>query len=250
MVTFHQPISSMQSRFLLTVSILFVLYCNYNRSFGQLKIGTNSTEIETTSNLEVEGSTAGRKFKINKTTGQVTIADGTQTTNGVLVTDADGNSKWSAVRPEHISKMPRLFANGTFSVELVNGQRVDLSYPSLIHSEGGFQIPLSGIYNVIYNGWYNIETSLKIENSEGCTGTSVMGLEVSLIMNNDVITIPIVDEKLTPVYQDKYITKAAVQTSLIAGTSTSFSILPTIKSPQAGCSIKVTAGTYQITYIP
>jgi hypothetical protein len=44
-------------------------------SNAQVKIGTNPTTIEATSNLEVEASTTGRKVKVDKTTGQVTIAD-------------------------------------------------------------------------------------------------------------------------------------------------------------------------------
>ncbi|OZI07670.1 hypothetical protein BWI93_13200, partial [Siphonobacter sp. BAB-5385] len=43
--------------------------------FAQVKVGTNPTTIETNSNLEVEASTSGRKVKVDKTTGQMTIAD-------------------------------------------------------------------------------------------------------------------------------------------------------------------------------
>jgi hypothetical protein len=50
--------------------------------FAQVKIGTNPTTIDPANNLEVEASTVGRKTSINKTTGQVTIADGTQGTTG------------------------------------------------------------------------------------------------------------------------------------------------------------------------
>lgn len=45
--------------------------------YAQVKIGANPATIGTSSNLEVE-STNGNKTIINKTTGQLTIQDGTQ----------------------------------------------------------------------------------------------------------------------------------------------------------------------------
>lgn len=63
-------------------------------AFAQVKIGTNPTTIEPNSNLEVEASTAGRKTKIDKTTGQVSIADGTEGAGKVLTSDAAGGTSW------------------------------------------------------------------------------------------------------------------------------------------------------------
>ncbi|CAG5000560.1 hypothetical protein DYBT9275_02487 [Dyadobacter sp. CECT 9275] len=59
--------------------------------FAQVKIGSNRTTIEATSNLEVEASTPNRQVKVNKTTGQVTIKDGTEGDGKVLTSDANGN---------------------------------------------------------------------------------------------------------------------------------------------------------------
>ncbi|OZI07672.1 hypothetical protein BWI93_13210 [Siphonobacter sp. BAB-5385] len=64
--------------------------------FAQVKVGTNPTAIETASNLEVEASTTGRKVKVDKTTGQLTIADGTQGAGKVLTSDANGGASWQA----------------------------------------------------------------------------------------------------------------------------------------------------------
>jgi len=64
--------------------------------FAQVKIGTNPTTINTASNLEVEASMAGRKTSINKTTGQVTIADGTQKAGRVFTSDGYGAGSWQA----------------------------------------------------------------------------------------------------------------------------------------------------------
>lgn len=64
--------------------------------FAQVKIGTNPTTIDPNSNLEVEASTAGRKMKVDKTTGQLTIQDGTQAAGRVFTSDANGNGSWQA----------------------------------------------------------------------------------------------------------------------------------------------------------
>jgi len=63
-------------------------------AFAQVKIGTNPTTIEPNSNLEVEASTPGRKMKVDKTTGQVSIADGTEGVGKVLTSDATGGTSW------------------------------------------------------------------------------------------------------------------------------------------------------------
>jgi hypothetical protein len=62
--------------------------------FAQVKIGTNPTTIDPANNLEVEASTAGRKTSINKTTGQVTIKDGTEGDGRILTSDANGGASW------------------------------------------------------------------------------------------------------------------------------------------------------------
>lgn len=64
--------------------------------FAQVKIGTNPTVINAANNLEVEASTSGRKTSIDKTTGQVTIADGTQKFGRVFTSDANGGGNWQA----------------------------------------------------------------------------------------------------------------------------------------------------------
>lgn len=64
--------------------------------FAQVKIGTNPTVIGATNNLEVEASTAGRKTSVDKVTGQVTIADGTEGAGKVLTSDAAGGASWQA----------------------------------------------------------------------------------------------------------------------------------------------------------
>ena len=62
--------------------------------FAQVKIGTNPTTIGATNNLEVEASTAGNKVSVDKTTGKVTIADGSQGAKKILTSDANGVATW------------------------------------------------------------------------------------------------------------------------------------------------------------
>ncbi|WP_421826531.1 hypothetical protein [Larkinella sp.] len=61
---------------------------------AQVKIGSNPTVIETQSNLEVEASTPNRKVKVDKTSGKLTIQDGTEGTGKVLTSDAVGGASW------------------------------------------------------------------------------------------------------------------------------------------------------------
>ncbi|WP_157486832.1 hypothetical protein [Dyadobacter alkalitolerans] len=80
-------------------AILFtMMLAGASTTFAQVKIGTNPTTIDPNSNLEVEASTPGRKTSVNKTTGQVTIADGTQGQGKVLTSDANGGSSWQATQ--------------------------------------------------------------------------------------------------------------------------------------------------------
>ncbi|GLU56211.1 hypothetical protein [Dyadobacter frigoris] len=71
------------------------LFCS-STLFAQVKIGTNPTTINTANNLEVESSTAGNKVIIDKTTGKVTIADGSQGAAKVLTSDANGVATWQS----------------------------------------------------------------------------------------------------------------------------------------------------------
>ncbi len=78
---------------------LFAVALTFGSSavFAQVKIGTNPTVIGASNNLEVEASTAGRKTSVDKVTGQVTIADGTQGANKLLTSDANGGASWQPV---------------------------------------------------------------------------------------------------------------------------------------------------------
>ncbi len=112
-----------------------VLLFGFSTAFAQVKIGTNPTTIEPNSNLEVEASTPGRKTKIDKTTGQVTITDGTEGAGKVLTSDAAGGTSWqNPLAPGMI--------NGTL------GNLVTVPGDGQLYSGASIAFPRAGTYMV------------------------------------------------------------------------------------------------------
>ncbi|MHA4740639.1 hypothetical protein [Dyadobacter sp. MSC1_007] len=64
--------------------------------FAQVKIGSNPTTIDPNNNLEVESTDPAKKISIHKTTGKLTIADGSQGDKKVLTSDANGVATWQS----------------------------------------------------------------------------------------------------------------------------------------------------------
>jgi hypothetical protein len=82
--------------FLQHTLLILCFFCFAMHANAQVKIGTNPTTIEAASNLEVEASTAARKVKVDKNTGQLTIKDGTEGEGRILTSDAAGGTSWRA----------------------------------------------------------------------------------------------------------------------------------------------------------
>lgn len=121
------------------ISVLFAaaLLLGSSSVFAQVKIGTNPATIEPNSNLEVEASTPGRKTKIDKTTGQVTITDGTEGAGKVLTSDAAGGASWQ-------NPLAGAMVNGTTggNVHIENGGAAQY------YSGGSITFPKAGTYMV------------------------------------------------------------------------------------------------------
>jgi len=125
-------------------------------AFAQVKIGTNPTTINTANNLEVEASTVGNKVSVDKTTGKVTIADGSQGTGKVLTSDANGVATWvnkdvlcGSFDVSHSSSqvVPINDPTGTTYTTLIpNTETFDAS-SSYNPATGEFTIPETGFYN-------------------------------------------------------------------------------------------------------
>lgn len=75
-------------------SIILLAFMTVQVVSAQVKIGSNPTTIGANNNLEVEASTSGRKVSIDKTTGKVTIADGSQGNDRILTSDVNGTATW------------------------------------------------------------------------------------------------------------------------------------------------------------
>ncbi len=120
--------------------------------FAQVKIGTNPTTIEPNSNLEVEASTPGRKMKVDKTTGQVSIADGTEGAGKTFTSDAVGGGSWQSVSltafaasqggRENFPQSPNTGLLGTITFP---GETTDPTN-SFTPSTGTFVTPADGYY--------------------------------------------------------------------------------------------------------
>ncbi|CAG5000575.1 hypothetical protein DYBT9275_02490 [Dyadobacter sp. CECT 9275] len=94
----------------LMAGTIVTVMCSAQTLFAQVKVGTNPTTIEAASNLEVEASTTDRKVKVDKTTGQLTIKDGTEGAGKILTSDANGGASWQT--PE-VQNSPVAFAVNT-----------------------------------------------------------------------------------------------------------------------------------------
>lgn len=127
-------------------------------SNAQVKIGANPTTIAPSSNLEVEAGN-GNKTIVNKTTGQVTIQDGTQGAGKLLMSDANGNSSWQSLAQ---LKIPTLVFIGTLdipaSLTYSNAGAVSSRVP--LDPTPGYGAGWDGVnkaYTVPISGYYRVE---------------------------------------------------------------------------------------------
>lgn len=86
----------MKRRILLSALLLSMLLGGSSLTYAQVKIGSNPTTIDPNNNLEVESTDPAKKISIHKTTGKLTIADGSQGDKKVLTSDANGVATWQS----------------------------------------------------------------------------------------------------------------------------------------------------------
>ena len=170
--------------------------------FAQVKIGTNPTTIEANSNLEVEGSTSGRKMKVDKTTGQVTIADGTQGSGKIFTSDANGNGSWqstSLAGGKILDNVAQTFPNEVST-------KLETNAPMVLTQSGNFLVSLRwwGTAQNNLNGATSAYIRLKrngtiVDEIEyyvtGVTNDKPFSFTVNLVASNcatnDILTIEI-----------------------------------------------------------
>ncbi|WP_254411167.1 hypothetical protein [Dyadobacter diqingensis] len=215
----HFPLIKIISPIVLTVTML----CGAAPLFAQVKIGTNPTTINAANNLEIEASTAGRKTSVDKTTGQVTIADGTQGLNKILTSDANGAASWQSPAAQDA---PAIFsvtstANQTsfygandkvdFGVKnLDKNNNFDLATDTFTVPANGTgiyqfgtifstlnQAYLQGVYVYIYvNGV--VSRSIGIANCAPGAGIGGSGFIVTSLNAGDLVTIRVTPSLSTP----------------------------------------------------
>ena len=138
--------------------LLIAFVSSIRWSFGQVKIGTNPTTIDVNNNLEVEASTPGRKVSITKSTGKVTIADGSQGTDKILTSDGNGVATWNDHLPKitfhgELSAVQTIPFFGTPANHDALDQRLNLTpfvdlQNNWIAGQRKYYIPESGLYTI------------------------------------------------------------------------------------------------------
>ncbi|WP_254412664.1 hypothetical protein [Dyadobacter diqingensis] len=178
--------------------------------FAQVKIGTNPTTIDANNNLEVESSMAGNKVSVHKTTGKVTIADGSQGDGKVLTSDANGVATWANApvpdSPVQLSAYFGSFYNPTTATVVklnFTSVRFDKS-TSLNLATDEVVIPKTGYYQVsgaITSYWQPTEQGIYVQayvnnlpqniviqgNSPAYVGTSASGGALLKLNMGDVL---------------------------------------------------------------
>jgi hypothetical protein len=147
----------MKTKRLLSIA-LFVAYTamllGSSNVFAQVKIGTNPTTIDPNNNLEVEASTPGRKTAINKTTGQVTITDGTQAAGKVFTSDANGGGSWQTSGTGCASFDAKGDNTTTPVVDIGVFTPVALVANNIVYSPSGAYNNTTGEYTIPADGFY------------------------------------------------------------------------------------------------
>jgi len=213
-----------------------------------MKIGNNITKVDPNASLEVEGVTNGRRFRIDKSTGQITIRDGSQQYGRVLTSDAQGKASWQQILPGSLDPFARAHCDGANTNELQDDIAQIIQYPKFRHFSGGFWILDEKGFIVGQPGNYNIRTRLEMVNSSGCTGTSLMSLSVDMVRNGVVIENSGTRDRLAPVYAENFVYNVSILATIASRDRVGFSIKADIKNPQPGCTTKVIAGDIKLTY--
>ncbi|KAA6440353.1 hypothetical protein FEM33_07040 [Dyadobacter flavalbus] len=232
------------------------LFCSYffamlvfsEAAFAQFKIGNNITKVDPNASLEVEGVTNGRRFRIDKSTGQITIRDGSQGNGRVLTSDAQGRASWKLITPNSLSPFARGICDGAHTTELQDDSVQIIPYPNFRLFSGGVWILDEKGFIVGQPGNYDVRTRLEMVNSSGCTGTSLMSLSVDLVRNGVVIENSGTRDRLSPVYAENFVYNVSVPAVISSYDRVGFSIRADIKNPQPGCTTKVTAGYISLIY--
>jgi hypothetical protein len=155
-------------------------------SFAQVKIGSNPTTIEPNSNLEVEASTPGRKMKVDKTTGQVSIADGTEGAGKIFTSDAVGGGSWQSV--SLIAFAAAQGARENFPQSANAGLLGTVTFPGETTDPTNSFTPSTGTFVTPVTGHYVLFGSTQFDNSALPGVPDLVRTCLHLYVNNTSVT--------------------------------------------------------------
>lgn len=167
--------------------ITALLGADLSAVYAQLKVGSNPTSISATSNLEVEAAN-GNKTIVNKTTGQMTVQDGTQGAGKVFTSDADGAASWVApVVPAAANTYP--FAAGLSTTRQQFTSSAGPTSFSELKSDGeNFDptnafVPTTGRFTAPTAGYYLFSGSAQFDNTLVAGQPGFMAVAMTLTKN-------------------------------------------------------------------
>ncbi|WP_025763405.1 hypothetical protein [Dyadobacter tibetensis] len=123
--------------------------------FAQVKIGANPSTINPANNLEIEASTAGRAVAVDKTTGKVTIKDGSEGNEKVLTSDANGVATWQ-VNGNACSSFEA--SRSTSQNVVISGGVTTLIADTESYDPNNAYDPSTGQYTIPSDGFYIFNT--------------------------------------------------------------------------------------------
>ena len=233
----------------LLISTLLVI--TSSSVFAQVKIGTNPTTIEAASNLEVQASTANRQFKVDKTSGQVTIKDGTQAADRILTSDANGGASWKplVIDAPNIAALPKAKLRNGVTVVMADNARYTVGYQDgsqgVEYLRGGFEkvgnsvrVPVTGIYMVTQKIFFL---------NEGCTTVSDMSAQLYTVVNGEDRAL--FDDRVSTRTNDRFTIETTsllnINAGLLVASQCSVNYVAS-----AGCTTRVIDSELSVTLLP
>ncbi|GLU56217.1 hypothetical protein [Dyadobacter frigoris] len=229
-------------------ALVAVMVCSSSALFAQVKVGTNPTSINAANNLEVEASTAGRKTSVDKTTGQVTIADGTEGAGKILTSDATGGASWQPITTAAKSPKMRLYAGTTpyfttnFQIQEINYATTDFTEGGMLKVGNGIKVPVDGIYQL---------SALAVYTNPGCSDVNAfLGTGLYVAVNGALINNHYIGREGSRGNAYQFTNAFTDLVKLNANDVVTMRVNFSINYFPAGCNTKISDGTFSMTYVP
>ncbi|WP_254411173.1 hypothetical protein [Dyadobacter diqingensis] len=148
--------------------------------FAQVKIGTNPTTINAANNLEVEATAAGRITSVDKTTGQVTIKDGTEGMGKLLSSDANGGASWKNASTLNIP-ITAFTGYNTTDVLITTATTGPVPIPFAVTNPSSDWSAATNEYTIPSAGVYRLEFNALVDNLNSSPGKTYWNQFVAII---------------------------------------------------------------------